>query len=33
MILYDSEKERVRFIVPNYLNLSKVPRSIVSWNV
>ena len=24
MILYDNEKERVRFIVPNYLNLSKV---------
>ena len=24
MILYDSEKERVRFIVPNYLNLSKI---------
>jgi hypothetical protein len=25
MVLYDSEKQRVRFIVPNYLNLSKVP--------
>ena len=24
MVLYDSEKQRVRFIVPNYLNLSKV---------
>jgi hypothetical protein len=24
MVLYDNEKQRVRFIVPNYLNLSKV---------
>src|SRR5258706_1399897 len=24
MVLYDNEKQRVRFIVPNYLNLTKV---------
>jgi hypothetical protein len=24
MVLYDSDKQRVRFIVPNYLNLTKV---------
>ncbi|HYG77098.1 MAG TPA: YbjN domain-containing protein [Planctomycetota bacterium] len=25
MVLFDAEKQRVRFIVPNYLNLTKIP--------
>ncbi|HEY3319676.1 MAG TPA: YbjN domain-containing protein [Planctomycetota bacterium] len=28
MVLFDADKQRVRFIVPNYLNLTKIPDKL-----